>query len=254
MYRLFLLDKFGLQGICNFYRFAGMEHVLDNPAWSALNSGNRHLANGNSTVKYFDKEVSPIVGLQEYTHENLELLYSVLPDSNPKLLITSNELDFPKQWKVLGKLKGFQMVYELNTDKEPEVPGTIELTNMHVPQMLALTQLTSPGPFASKTIEFGHYRGVFNNNMLAAMAGQRLHAFNYTEISAVCTHPNHLGNGYARRLLQYHIYRMQLTGTLPFLHVRYDNERAIKVYEDLGFAVRIPVHFHFIQKNVSDHV
>ena len=230
-----------------------MEHILDNPAWSALNSGNLHLANGEPAAKYFDKEVSPFVGLQEYTYQNLELLHRILPDNNPRFLIAPTELSFPKQWNVLGTLQGFQMVYEPNLDNQFDVEDTVALTNAHVPQMLALTQLTNPGPFASRTIEFGHYRGVFSDDTLVAMAGQRLHAGNYTEVSAVCTHPNHLGKGYARRLLQYHIHRMQLAGTIPFLHVRFDNFRAIKVYEDLGFAIRIPICFHFIQKDVNTH-
>jgi ribosomal protein S18 acetylase RimI-like enzyme len=227
-----------------------MEHVLDNPAWSALNSGNSHLANGNQAVKYFDKDVSPFVAMPQYTNESLELLYKTLSDDSPRLLIAPTQIHVPQPWKVLGLLKGFQMVHELSLDDKPEMPHTIALTDAHVPQMLELTSLTNPGPFAGKTIGFGHYRGIFDDDRLVAMAGQRLHAYNYAEVSAVCTHPNHLGKGYARKLLQYHIYRMKAAGNTPFLHVRYDNDRAIKVYEDLGFAVRIPVCFHFIQKNI----
>lgn len=225
-----------------------MKHVLDNPAWNALNSGNRHLANGNDAVKYFDKEVSPFVGASEYTPENLEQLYHLLPDNSPRMLIAPTEIAFPQPWKVLGTLQGFQMVHGLSTNNNPNLPGIVTLTDEHIPQMIALTQLTNPGPFASRTIEFGHYRGIFQDEQLVAMAGQRLHAANYTEISAVCTHPNHLGNGYARRLLQYHIERMQAAGHIPYLHVRYDNDRAIQVYKDLGFEVRIPICFHFVQK------
>ena len=225
-----------------------MEHVLDNPAWSALSSGNQNLASGNEMVKYFDKEISPFVGLHQYTHENLDLLHKTLPDSTPRFLIAPNEIHFQKQWKVLGTLKGFQMIHDSNLGDKPELPDIVPLIHAHVPQMLALTQLTNPGPFVSKTIEFGHYRGIIKDDKLVAMAGQRLHAFNYTEVSAVCTHPNYLGNGYARQLLQYHIYRMKAVGKTPFLHVRFDNDRAIKVYKDLGFSVRIPICFHFIQR------
>jgi len=225
-----------------------MDHVLDNPAWNALNSGNRNLANDDSAVKYFDQEVSPFVGLREYTHKNLEQLYHQLPDDSSRILLAPHEMSFPKHWKVLGRLKGFQMVYERHSDNKVDVAGTVALTHEHIPQMLALTQLTNPGPFASRTIEFGHYQGIFSGNELVAMAGQRMHAGVYTEVSAVCTHPHHLGNGYARRLLQYQIQRMLAAGNIPYLHVRYDNARAIKVYEEMGFAVRIPVNFHFIQK------
>lgn len=225
-----------------------MEHVLDNPAWNALNSGNQHLANGNHAVKYFDKEVSPFAGASQYTPENLEQLYQLLPDNSPRLLIAPSEISFPSSWKVLGTLQGFQMVNEASSTHQPDSTGLVALTDEHIPQMLALTQLTNPGPFASRTIQFGHYYGIFQDDELVAMAGQRMHVANYTEISAVCTHPNHLGKGYARQLLQYHTHRMQAAGNIPFLHVRYDNHRAIKVYEDMGFAVRIPICFHFVQK------
>jgi predicted GNAT family acetyltransferase len=33
----------------------------------------------------------------------------------------------------------------------------------------------------------------FENGKLAAMTGQRFHCFDHIEISAVCTHPDHLG-------------------------------------------------------------
>jgi predicted GNAT family acetyltransferase len=114
--------------------------------------------------------------------------------------------------------------------------------------MLSLTKLTNPGPFAERTIDFGHYRGIFENNELAAMAGQRLHAFNYAEISAVCTHPDHTGKGYARQLLIYQINRIIAAGEIPYLHVRSDNDRAIRVYEGLGFVTRCNMWFSPIQK------
>jgi len=41
-----------------------MEHVLDNPAWNALISGNKHLYKGSEQVKYFNSEVSPFVAFK----------------------------------------------------------------------------------------------------------------------------------------------------------------------------------------------
>jgi len=80
------------------------------------------------------------------------------------------------------------------------------------------------------------------------MTGQRLHVFNYAELSAVCTHPGHTGKGYARQLLQNQVRRIKALGEIPFLHVKYDNERAIKVYESLGFYVRREIYFYAILK------
>ena len=80
------------------------------------------------------------------------------------------------------------------------------------------------------------------------MAGQRLNPLPYAEISAVCTHPDHLGQGYARQLLLNQIQRIKAASGTPFLHVRKDNVRAIKVYENSGFSTRKEMYFYFIKK------
>jgi predicted GNAT family acetyltransferase len=226
-----------------------MEHVLDNPAWSALNSGNQHIAEGNERVKYFAKDIAPFIGLKDNSDDNFRELYELLPDNGPVVFISPVEREIPKQWNTLRKMICHQMIYN-----EPPMPqsntGIAELDNTHVPQMLALTQLTNPGPFLNRTIEFGHYSGVLDGDKLIAMAGQRMHAFNYAEISAVCTHPDHLGRGYAKQLLLNQVQRMQAAGIVPYLHVLTSNERAIKIYESIGFAKRKVLHFYVLEKKV----
>jgi predicted GNAT family acetyltransferase len=225
-----------------------MEHVLDNPAWSALISGNKHLANGNDQVRYFDKDVAPFAAFKENTIDHFRVLDELLQRDVPVIFVTSVEWDVPAQWKVLNCVKTFQMIYEGEAKPIDAAPELITLTTEHIPQMLALTKLANPGPFELRTIEFGHYRGIFEGDKLVAMAGQRLHPSPYAEISAVCTHPDHTGKGYARQLLQYQANRIIAAGDIPILHVRTDNDRAIKVYESLGFAVRTYIYFYVIQK------
>jgi len=140
------------------------------------------------------------------------------------------------------------MVCDAGAGQQLVTAGLVPLTNEHVPQMEALAKLTNPGPFAKKTIDFGHYHGVFENDKLVAMAGQRLYPYNYAEVSAVCTHPDHTGKGYARQLLQFQVDRIKAASEIPFLHVKDDNERAIKVYKSLGFATRTKVYFYVLVK------
>ncbi|BAU55765.1 GNAT family N-acetyltransferase [Mucilaginibacter gotjawali] len=225
-----------------------MGHVLDNPAWNALISGNKHLSFGNDSVRYFDKEVSPFAAFKENTDESFLLLHKILPHSGPVLFVSPVEVKIPDAWKVLREIGGLQMVYDKEGPLSETSPEVVSLNGEHVTQMLALTQLTNPGPFASRTIAFGHYNGIFEDDKLVAMAGQRLHPFNYTEVSAVCTHPDYTGKGYARLLLLAQIARMKAASNVPFLHVRDSNERAIKVYEDLGFNTRTNVYFYFMIK------
>ena len=122
------------------------------------------------------------------------------------------------------------------------------LTNADVPQMLALTQLTNPCPFLKNTIDFGNYEGIFDGDKLIAMAGQRLNPLPYAEISAVCTHPDHLGKGYAKQLLLSQANRIKNEGNIPFLHVREDNIRAIEVYKSMGFVIHQKLQFYVLRK------
>jgi ribosomal protein S18 acetylase RimI-like enzyme len=226
-----------------------MKHILDNAAWNALISGNKHLSNGKEQVRYFDKAVSPFVGLEENSHDNFRALYEQVPHNSPMLFVTPVEMEIPGQWKVLQIIKGLQMICDTKAELVEVRQEMIHLTNEHVPQMLALTKLTNPGPFTARTIDFGHYIGVFEGDKLVAMTGQRLHVFEYAEVSAVCTHPDHTGRGYARQLLLQQLHRIKAASGIPFLHVRYDNERAIKVYESLDFSTRTEVYFYALQKN-----
>jgi predicted GNAT family acetyltransferase len=189
------------------------------------------------------------VGIKENSTDNFRVLFELIPHDVPILFITPVEMKFPGQWKVLNCITGLQMICDdlaKPADAELEL---LPLTDEHIPQMLALTKLTNPGPFAAKTINFGHYYGVFEGDRLVAMAGQRLHIFEYAEVSAVCTHPDYTGKGYAKQLLFHQLRRIKATSGIPFLHVRYDNERAIKVYESLGFVTRKKIYFYVLKKN-----
>jgi predicted GNAT family acetyltransferase len=224
-----------------------MKHVLDNPAFNALNTGNKNLANGNGHIKYFHKEVSPFIGFDENTNANFEELYKLINHDSPVGFVSSTEAQIPNPWQVIYYVMCLQMVYDGKTSRVDE-SNLVVLTDEDIPQMLALTQLTNPGPFAERTIDFGHYRGVFDDDKLVALAGQRMNPLPYAEISAVCTHPDYLGRGYAKQLMQYQINRIIAEGNIPFLHVKCDNDRAIKVYESLGFKTRAEMHFYILKK------
>jgi len=226
-----------------------MEHILDNPVWNALISGNKALANGNEKAKYLLPEVSPFVGTETIADDNFNALNNAINFSGYFGFVAPYDIVIPAPWQVAQSLKVLQMVYEGVDNPEPIQQEFIPLDEQHVPQMLALTQLTNPGPFAEKTIEYGHYFGIFDGDKLVAMAGQRMNPLPYAEISAVCTHPDYLGRGYASQLLLFHINRIIAAGQIPFLHVKSDNERAIKVYEKLGFVIRKEMSFYIIKKD-----
>jgi ribosomal protein S18 acetylase RimI-like enzyme len=226
-----------------------MEHVLNNPVWTALTTGNANLALGNEQVKYYPHEVAAFVGLKENSTHSLHLLYDATPNDGPHIVITPHKLEIPKQWKLARYLMWYQMIYDITLATPTVTAEPVLLTDEDIPQMMELTKLTNPGPFFERTIDFGHYYGLFDGDKLIAMAGQRMHSTPYAEISAVCTHPDYLGRGYARQLLLHQIHRIRAAGGLPYLHVRDDNERPFKIYESMGFVTRKALHFYVLVKN-----
>jgi len=215
-----------------------MEHILDNPIFNALTTGNKHLSHGTDTARYFISDVAPFAGLKENSSVYFNELREISKQDASFILFTPLHLEIPQTWNINGQMDLLQMVFE---QPAPAVPKNIiirELGPEHVEQMLALTAETKPGPFFIRTIEFGNYTGIFEGNQLVAMAGQRFQPLPYVEISAVCTHPDHLRKGYASALLAHQIGLIQSAGLTAFLHVRADNYMAIKAYERLGFTTR----------------
>lgn len=226
-----------------------MIHILDNPIWNALGSGNSRLAFGTATVKYFSPEIAPFAGLEAPGQDALKILYDLVPPESTKVLITAVDMSIPEPWQIVNKTVILQLTGEHLISNEKKITGCVRpLQESDVPAMLALTALTRPGPFAQRTIEFGGYRGIFCSEKLAAMAGRRFHAGNYVEISAVCTHPDYTGRGYAATLILDIARSIVEEGLTPFLHVRDDNHRAIALYEKLGFRTRAAVNVNVIRK------
>jgi len=104
--------------------------------------------------------------------------------------------------------------------------------------MLELALLTKPGPFAARTHEMGSYWGIKQNGRLVAMAGERFRQPGYTEVSAICTHPDFQGRGYGRSLTLHTMQAILARGAVPYLHSFSDNEGALRLYEKLGFRWR----------------
>jgi ribosomal protein S18 acetylase RimI-like enzyme len=222
--------------------------LLDNPVYNALVSGDAAFAHGSDRAKYFDEAVSPFAGFPSDNDNGFGELHRLLPAGRRILYAKPEPVDVPTGWKLKAHIAGLQFVFE---DAKFEATPTMQplpLNDSHIEEMVSLAALTKPGPFNHRTIDFGSYYGFFEDGRLAAMTGQRLHVFNYTEVSAVCTHPDFLGKGYATKLLEHQLGIICKAGEIPFLHVREDNSRAIAVYERLGFRRNRPMHFYFLER------
>jgi len=231
-------------------------HPLDNPIWQALTTSQAHLAKTGKLARRFPNDVTPLGGFAEPLQEAYDSLAAILDDVSATGLVFGSPQHPPAGWTIIAGAPLLQMIHENGEMAAASASRSItreilELTPSDAPEMLALAQLTKPGPFGLRTRELGTYLGIRHEGRLAAMAGERLRAPGFTEISAVCTHPDHLGQGHAAALMTTLMERIHGRGEVPFLHVREDNTRAVGLYERLGFRKRVLLHFAVVQKPVG---
>jgi len=220
--------------------------VLDNPIWNALTNGQRGVALGDGLARRFPPEIGPLSGLLEQTDAAYETLRALTGTDGVAALFLEAPPEPRPGWSLVrGGLMG-QMIWSGGSTPSVAARNTrVVLRKLALedgPAMLELAQLTEPGPFGRRTHELGDFFGIFESDRLMAMAGQRLHPPGFVEVSAVCTHPDARGRGYASALMSEVIAGILQQGETPFLHVFADNDSAIRVYEGLGFTWRRSLH------------
>jgi ribosomal protein S18 acetylase RimI-like enzyme len=222
--------------------------VLDNPLWSSLATLHRRLAIGSGGVLRYPAAVAPFVAVEEGGHAVDDALAAIVAPGESVYFVGPRPSE-PAGWQLddLGTI--LQMVCEVPSpapDGAPIVP-----LDDHRERVLELAALVYPHYFRPRTTELGRYFGIFDGDRLAAMIGERMGMPGYREISAVCTHPEFVGRGLARRLLGVVTADLTSRGATAFLHVSPGNERAVRLYEQNGYRTRIAIAFASLQRPTS---
>jgi ribosomal protein S18 acetylase RimI-like enzyme len=227
-------------------------HPLENVIWTALTTQQAGFAEVNQLARRFPVEIGPLTALREPSKEGFGFLADMLGPGETCALFLPGPQEPTDSCTVIATAPLLQMVQTKPSGdgkSSSALPRWAELGRDDVPEMLALTQLTKPGPFGTRTRELGTYVGIRQSGRLVAMAGERLRVPGHTEVSAVCTHPDHNGHGYAAGLMQTIMEGIRARKEIPFLHVRADNHRAVRLYERLGFTTRQLLHLAVVRKN-----
>jgi predicted GNAT family acetyltransferase len=215
-----------------------LERPLDHPVWSCLTTRHAHFARGGLLARRYVEAISPIGAVAGTTVEHVDALQALVAVGEDIALIGPAPV-LPANWETLYASRLTQMI---RRDRSPLPEGDVEagrLGSADVPEMRELVELTHPGPFSTRTVELGTYIGIRENGRLIAMSGERMWIGNHREVSAVCTHPDAQGRGYARALMGRVVNRMLRSGETPILHVDNPNRRAIDMYLALGFVPRV---------------
>ena len=221
-------------------------HPLDNVIWQALTTRDAQFAESFDEARRFVREVGPLGAFCEQSLRGYASLAGLVGSGGTVGLFLDAPYEERAGWSFLVGAPLLQMIADngaapfARLDPHTEL---IELGPHDSAEMIELTALTKPGPFGTRTHELGIYLGIRKEGKLVAMSGERLKVPGHTEVSAVCTHPEHTGKGYAGILMTEVMKRIRDRGETPFLHVRQDNVRAIEIYRRLGFRERKLGHF-----------
>jgi predicted GNAT family acetyltransferase len=222
-------------------------HALDNPIWHALTTLQTQFAEGDELARRFPPEVTLLAAMSQPSGEAYDSLKRILHGAGGAIFLAEPPI-VPDGWKTIDACPLVQMVCERPTIAVEDDLSSVEtLGAKDSPEMIALAELTKPGPFGKRTHEMGDYIGIRESGRLVAMSGERLHLQGYREVSAVCTQPDFQGRGYAGRLMSILMRRIAQRGEMPILHVRQSNASAIRLYEKLGFRTRRLLHFLIVQ-------
>ena len=221
-----------------------MLESLDNPIWFALTTEHRSLACAHGLARRYPPDVSPLAALLHPTNDAFADLQRLVSPGEHVALFTASPLDVPGDWHVDRSRWIDQMICEASL--KPPHMSPVALGTTDVPEMLALTAATDPGPFLPQTILMGSYFGIrASDGRLVAMAGERLQSTAFAEISAVCTHPEFRGRGYAQALVTFLTAQILAAGKTPFLHVKSENGAKV-VYQKIGFRLRAAMYLTVI--------
>jgi len=222
-------------------------YKLDNPAWYALAEVHQSFAVCNFSIKRYQKN---IVSFFAYDHAQKDAFLKAdeITDVDESFYIIGDLPVLPKNYNVENRLSCVQMTcFELSN--LPEAYLAIDrLGENDEEEMLALINIVQPGYFLPGTRQMGDYYGVRQNGELVAITGERMRMNDLAEISAVVTHPEFTGRKFAQQLVAHTVKKNIAADIIPFLHVAESNERAINIYQGLGFSPRRLIDFWKIKR------
>jgi len=220
--------------------------LLDDPIWNTLSTSHAALALGSGLARRYPPAIGPLSGLANHSDAAWEDLRALAGPGGIVVLFLPGPARPRDGWTLVREGPLTQMLcLEPPSSSSAPLPADVtmrRLTAADAPAMVALAELTEPGPFRDRTHELGLFYGIFHENRLVSMAGQRMRMPGFVEVSAVCTHPDARGRGYARTLMLAVMDEIHRTGNKPFLHAWADNHSAIRVYHDLGYTHRHTLH------------
>lgn len=216
------------------------DQKLDNPVWYALHEEHKKYALSYQQIKFYNPAYCPFGAFSniENTCKGIAQ-YALLTND---FYVVGDKPIIPSSIILKKELVCEQMIlsHPINLQITEEI---VPLLHQQKQDLFDLVDLVQPGYFRKDTADLGSYFGIYKNNKLIAAAGERMKLNTFTEVSAIVTHPNFTGNGYAKQLIAHTCNNIFKQGKTPFLHVSDQNMGAINLYKKLAFNTRRKISF-----------
>jgi ribosomal protein S18 acetylase RimI-like enzyme len=226
------------------------EELLDNPILNSLLTDHRSFAQAEGLARRYLPAIGPLSGAPDQSEASYDALRLLAGAGGVLALFLP---DPPKLPLGFSLFRGGLIAQMICRRPQFGAAGALEraetlrrLDRGDVPAMVALATLTEPGPFRERTIELGNFYGILEGDRLLAMAGHRMRVPGFVEVSAVCTHPDARGRGYAAIVMREVMRDIVRENRTPFLHALADNP-AVRLYQRLGFTLRRTFHLAVIK-------
>jgi predicted GNAT family acetyltransferase len=223
------------------------EQLFANPAWHALNTRHRHLALRYGAASRYSADVAPFAAVAEPSAEAFRDLHALLEPGEP-VWIAIGDYALPREFAVEASLECLQMALPQSIATPETTRDHARLSARDARAMVALTDIAFPGFFRPHSYRMGRYYGMRGADALIAMGGERFQLEGFPEISAVCTHPAHRGQGLASDLIWRLVGEHRRAGLVSWLHVGCENLNAIRLYTQLGFVVSRTIEWRRIAR------
>lgn len=215
--------------------------LLDRPIWSALTTTHTALAEGDDLARRYQPGFLPMAGTAVDTPQAATDFAALVRPGETLYVLQADPVLPPAGFETLVATQAVQMIAQ-HVPAAAADEAIVALGAKDAEEMLALATLTKPGPFSLKSQALGRFWGVRESGRIVAMAGERMKQPGFVELSGVCTHPDHRGKGYARRLSLHVAGQIVEAGARPYLHAFASNTAAIGLYETIGFSLRRSMH------------
>jgi len=213
-----------------------LEKKLNNPVWNSLNETHKRFSLECDGVKFYAPEYCSFAALTR--SENSSKLIKEIPNLTNSFYVFGEKPSITSGLKFGDNLRCNQMIIENPIDIETQEHIVKLKSYQQKADLKNLVKSVLPTLFKNKSSDIGTFYGIYKMGKLVAVLGERMKMNEFTEISSVVTHPEHIGKGYAKQLLKHLTDQIFNENKIPYLHVLETNIGAIKLYEKLGFITR----------------